>query len=145
MRNKHTIWRVVYGGKMGMPPNGARTVSDVRQLFLEQLRTRTHTLAALCRQHGISRKTAYKWLQRFQQAGPPGLHDRSRRPHHSPGRTDSCLEQTIIQTHQRFHWGAAKVHAYLRDQNLPVPSITTVQAILTRHHLVATPRPPAEP
>ncbi len=128
-----------------MPWKGALTVSDVRQLFLEQLRTHTHSLAALCRQHGISRKTAYKWLRRFQQAGPPALHDRSRRPHHSPARTDSCLEQAIVQTHQRFHWGAAKIHAYLQAQKLPVPSITTVQAILTRRHLVATQHPPAEP
>lgn len=128
-----------------MPWKGALTVSDIRQLFLEQLRTHLHSLAAACRQHGISRKTAYKWRHRFQQAGVQGLQDRSRRPYHSPDRTDPALEQAIIQTHQQFHWGAAKIHAYLRSQQQPVPSITTVHAILRRHGQVLPHRPTAEP
>ena len=35
---------------------------------------------------GISRKTTYKWLERYEVAGPSGLIDRSRRPAQSPER-----------------------------------------------------------
>ena len=56
----------------------------------------------LCRRFGISRKTGYKWLRRFEQEGPPGLSDRSRRPHHSPRRTASEVEQRVLALRQRF-------------------------------------------
>jgi len=37
----------------------------------------------LCRRHGISPKTGYKWLARYQADGAAGLADRSRRPVHT--------------------------------------------------------------
>ena len=37
----------------------------------------------LCERYAISRKTGYKWLDRFDEAGRPGLRDRSRTPHHA--------------------------------------------------------------
>ena len=43
-------------------------------------------VAELCREHGISRKTGYKWLERFREGGLPALEDMSRRPHTSPRR-----------------------------------------------------------
>lgn len=41
-------------------------------------------ISELCREHGISRKTAYKWLERFKSRGVQGLEDLSKRPHNSP-------------------------------------------------------------
>jgi hypothetical protein len=35
----------------------------------------------LCREYGISRPTAYRWINRYNETGPEGLVDRSRRPH----------------------------------------------------------------
>ncbi len=35
-------------------------------------------MAALCEEYGVSRKTGYKWLQRFVAGGPAGLVERSR-------------------------------------------------------------------
>ena len=37
--------------------------------------------ADLCRAHGISRPTAYRWINRYSEMAPEGLVDRSRRPH----------------------------------------------------------------
>lgn len=48
--------------------------------------------AELCGRFGVSRKTGYKWLRRFQEEGLRGLVDRPRRPEHSPHRTDPALE-----------------------------------------------------
>ena len=35
----------------------------------------------LCREYGISRKTGYKWRERFVERGLGGLGELSRRPH----------------------------------------------------------------
>ncbi len=49
------------------------------------------TVRELCEWYGVSRKTAYKWLARYGEEGPGGLHDRSRRPRHSPNATDPLV------------------------------------------------------
>lgn len=41
----------------------------------------------VCRRSGISRKTGYKWLNRYRVLGSAGLEERSRRPHSSPHKT----------------------------------------------------------
>ena len=41
-------------------------------------------VSELCRRYGISRKTGYKWLNRYEREGREGLGDRSRKPDHSP-------------------------------------------------------------
>jgi len=129
-----------------MPWKGALTVSDLRWLFVQQVQRQDLSLAAACRLYGISRKTAYKWRHRFHAGGRTALHDQSRRPHHSPGRTDPELELLIVQTHQCFHWGAAKIHAYLTAQQArPLPSVTTVHAVLKRHQQLHPPHASEEP
>jgi transposase-like protein len=45
------------------------------------------TVAELCRRHDISRKTGYKWIDRYQSEGPDGLQDRSHQPHVCPHAT----------------------------------------------------------
>ena len=37
-------------------------------------------MSDLCREFGISRKTGYKFLERYQEFGPNGLWDQSRKP-----------------------------------------------------------------
>ena len=62
----------------------------------------------LCRRHGISPKTGYKWLARYQADGAAGLADRSRRPAHSPQRTAPPMERRIVALHRRYpYWGPA--------------------------------------
>nr|WP_260741850.1 helix-turn-helix domain-containing protein [Edaphobacter lichenicola] len=46
------------------------------------------SVADLCRAYGISRPTAYRWINRYNEAGPEGLVDRSSRPH-------SCSHATL--------------------------------------------------
>ena len=43
------------------------------------------------------------------------------------------LEEAILAVHDQYYWGAAKIHAHLnRTTDLPLPSVTTVRAILKR-------------
>ena len=61
--------------------------------------------AELCRRYGVSRKTGYKWLHRFEQHGPQGLADRSHRPHSCPHATPLEVVQAILELRRRRGWG----------------------------------------
>jgi transposase len=53
--------------------------NDERMRFVIRLKD-GETMASLCREFGISRKTGYKIFERYQQCGLEGLSDRVRRP-----------------------------------------------------------------
>ena len=89
-------------------------------------------LAALCRGFGISRKTAYKWLERYRLEGQTGLEDQSRKPHSSPASSPAELESLVLSLHGRYPcWGARKLVALLPQSIRPHHS--TVDSILRRH------------
>lgn len=93
---------------------------------------------ALCRRFGISRKTGYKWLARYKQAGESGLADQSRRPHGSPTRTSAEIEELLVKARQDHPaWGGRKLRVYLERRGareLPAPS--TITEILRRRGLL---------
>jgi transposase InsO family protein len=90
-------------------------------------------IAALCRAFGISRKTAYKWLERFRQDGNNGLQDQSRRPHASPASAAAELESTVLELNALHpYWGARKLRALMPEAEQR-PHHSTIDAILRRH------------
>ena len=95
----------------------------------------TANIRSLCRRFEISPKTAYKWLDRYQEAGAEGLVDRSRRPQHSPSRTAPFVEQAILRLREKHPaWGARKLrHRLLAQKHHDLPSVSTISAILQRH------------
>ena len=60
---------------------------DERLRFVAAVKSGTGRISALCRIFGISRKTAYKWLNRYEQKGPEGLEELSRARHFHPNAT----------------------------------------------------------
>ncbi len=62
--------------------------------------------AALCRLYGISRRTGYKWLERFRQGGWPELEDRSHAAHRQPGRIPGSVERRVIEARRQHPMGA---------------------------------------
>jgi putative transposase len=93
----------------------------------------------LCREYGISRKTAYKYIHRFQAFGLDGLKDQSRRPHHLASQTDALTEQMILDTKfDHPSWGAKKLKPALERQypDIVFPAVSTISAILSRHGLI---------
>lgn len=117
-----------------MPWQEVNTV-DLRQEFVQLARQGNRNLSVLCRRYKISRKTGYKWLQRYEQDGDEGLHDRSRRPLHQPQRSPADLEQAVLKVRQRFpEWGGRKLARVMRNEGQPkVPSPSTITQILRRH------------
>lgn len=92
----------------------------------------------LCRCFGISPKTGYKWLKRYMDEGDAGLVDRSRRPNHSPNSTPLVLERAIVKLRKTHPaWGGRKLHRRLSQMGArPLPSPSTITAILHRHNLI---------
>ena len=86
-----------------------------REFVMLALQEKAHR-AELCWRFGVSRKTGYKWLTRFQEEGLRGLVDRPRRPEHSPHRTDPALEAAVVALRERHPaWGGRKLQRRLRD------------------------------
>lgn len=114
------------------------TTMSLRIEFIHFLSQERSTFSQLCRQFGISRKTGYKWLARYRAGGESELADRSRRPHHSPGRSAADMEAGVMRVRQAHPaWGARKIRAYLErhgHQSLPCPS--TITAILHRQEQI---------
>jgi len=96
-------------------------------------------LSALCREFGISRKTGYKWLRRYEQVGSlKDLGEQSRRPHRTPRRTPEEVEDLVEQVRREYGWGGKKLHWVLRQRHgIELPSVT-IQRILKRRGLVST-------
>jgi transposase InsO family protein len=97
------------------------------------------TMTELATQYGVSRKTAYKWRERYEREGLLGLCDHSRRPHHSPFVTEAALVDALVAVRRRHpRWGAKKLLAVLRRRrpHAPWPARSTVAAWLKRRGLI---------
>lgn len=112
---------------------------DQRLEFIRECRSELFTMTELMTQYGISRKTAYKWLERYEAEGVLGLRDRSRRPHASPHATAADLIEAIVdQRHRHPRWGAKKLLAVLRrrDPDAAWPARSTVCDLLKHRGLI---------
>ncbi|MBB0187246.1 helix-turn-helix domain-containing protein [Burkholderia cepacia] len=120
-------------------PWSTRDTMSLRQEFVLLARQEGCNRRELCRRFGISPQTGYKWLARYVESGDAGLADRTRRPSHSPMRTEAELEQAVIALRQQHPaWGGRKISRRLADlgwSDVPAPS--TVTSILHRYGLIA--------
>ena len=115
---------------------------DERMRFVIRLED-GETMASLCREFGISRKTGYKILERYEQCGVEGLSDRTRRPFRYANQLPEQVEAAIVAARrEKPHWGARKIRERLL-RRLPhavkVPACSTIHAVLDRHGLVSRP------
>lgn len=103
----------------------------------------TYSISEVCRRHGVSRKTGYKWLGRYGEDGAEGLRDRSRRPHRSPNKTPEEIEALLIEVREKHpRWGPDKLLAVIKRHHpdLELPARSTVAAILKRQGLIRSRR-----
>lgn len=106
--------------------------------FVTLARTDRFTITDLSEQFGISRKTAYKYLERYAEGGPSALLPRSHRPHTCPQRTDEAIESLVLAERQLHRtWGPKKIQDILLKKHgvdAP-PACSTIGEILRRHGL----------
>lgn len=114
------------------------TYMSEREEFVRRALAGDSNMSALSRRFGVSRKTGYKWLTRFDPAVAHSLQDRSRRPLLSPRRSAESME-AIVCAVRREHpaWGGRKIHHLLRaDGFVAVPAASTITGILARNGLL---------
>ncbi len=61
-------------------PWSERDRMSLREELIHLIESQKISMTELCRRFQLSRKTGYKWVQRFRAEGTAGLADRSRRP-----------------------------------------------------------------
>lgn len=108
---------------------------DERVLFIADYLRKSNNFSQLCERYGISRKTGYKWVERYRATGADGLIERSRRPHRAGQETPYAIRQAILELRdQRDPSGPKKLQALLaqRFDEDAVPSKTTIYNILRR-------------
>lgn len=109
-----------------------KTVMEQRKEFIEQAAECTN-FSALCREYGISRKTGYKWQNRFREDG--SVSDRSRRPKHPHAKTAPVIEAAVLAMREENpSWGGRTIHAVLEADGIKgLPSAKTCSNILKRN------------
>lgn len=115
------------------------TAMSERKTFVSHALKAEASFSALCREFGISRKTGYKWLERYREEGLGGLEDQPRRPQHSPTQTVPEVEQVIVEARQAHPvWGSRKLKRWLENRGYrSIPAPSTITAILARHGLLS--------
>lgn len=108
---------------------------EERFRFIEASRAGEFSLAELCRQFGVTRKTGYKWLERYEAGGIEALKDRSRAPIEHPNRVLDEVAEAVIQARRdHMHWGPEKIAAWLAETEPAIlwPAASTIGEILKR-------------
>lgn len=93
----------------------------------------------LCHDFGISRRTGYKWIRRYQADGAAALVDRSRAPRSHPNAIDENVVQAIVAVRRQHpRWGPRKVRVILARQypRWVLPAASTIGDILKRNGMV---------
>jgi transposase InsO family protein len=112
---------------------------DEKTRFIADHLRGTFSISELCTNYRISRKTAYKWIDRYLHEGPGGLEDRSRKPYTAPNRTPQHIVDALLEV--RGHhpsWGAGKLLAFVqrRHRGWELPARSTANEILKREGML---------
>ncbi len=116
------------------------TTMEQKIEFICEWRTGKYTLTELCRSFEISRPTAYKLIDRFENQGFEGLKEQSRKPGKHPNTTDQKIVDNILKLKEKHKlWGAKKIRILLFKEfaKEQIPSVVTVHNILRKNGLVS--------
>lgn len=112
---------------------------DEKSRFIGVVKTKSMTVAEACRRFSISRKSAYKWIGRFEKQGMAGLAELSRKPKRCPWVLPKGLRATLIALRKRRpHWGPRKMLAWMgkHEPLVALPAASTVGELLKREGLI---------
>jgi putative transposase len=111
---------------------------DERMRFVMAVEKGEEPFAAICRRFGVSRRTGYKWLERYDEVGVEGLIDRSRAPlNHPHAISDAIVERCLAVRRAHPTWGPVKVRAWLarRAPREEWPAASTIGTLFDREGL----------
>jgi len=113
-------------------------MDEQRIQFVARAVSGKERMTALCQEFGIARPTGYRWRGRYERGGTfAALGEQSRRPHHSPKRTEAWKEERVVALREQTGWGAKKLRVVLQDEQQVAIPVRTIHRILERRGLVA--------
>jgi transposase len=104
---------------------------------------RTDNANTVCRTFGISRKTFYKWLNRYEQSNgdTTSLLDRSRTPHTIRKKTTDTVRSLIVQVREATGFGPRRIATELKEKNNIQISPRTIWKVVHHHEMNNKPHP----
>lgn len=115
-----------------MPWKETNMIKERTEFALKALQEGVN-FSALCTEYGISRKTGYKWLQRYRQEGAQGLGDGSRRPQASPHQLAEGAILRMVRLHESHpSWGPKKIRVLYLRQHGSAPSESSFKRIFAQ-------------
>jgi putative transposase len=123
-----------------MPWKETRVMDEKIKMISDWL-SGEYSVSELSQMYGVSRKTLYKWIGRYELDQNTGLQERSRSPLRMPRSTPTEIVAQILGCKsQHEHWGARKILAWLERHQPEVnwPAASTTNEILKRHSMVHT-------
>lgn len=122
---------------------------DMGRYLVEAHLREGRPVAELAAAHGVDRSWIYKLLARYRAEGDAGLVARSRRPHRSPTRVGTEIEEEIVLLRKQLaeeglDAGAVTIAWHLGRRHEVVPSVSTIWRVLNRRGFV-TPQPRKRP
>ena len=121
-----------------MPWKETCAVNEKRR-FINDWLGQDWNMTDMCEHYGISRKTGYKWLERFKSEGSLGLDEQSRAPRGHPNETAESIQAGILEMRRKHpSWGPKKLRQRLRivRPEIAWPVESTIGEILKRKGLV---------
>ena len=116
-------------------PWESKTVEELRKEFVLAAQSNCN-FSSLCREFGISRKTGYKWVARYDNG--MSLSDKSRKPFTVANKTPEDVELLIVSLRlENPGWGAKKLKEVLERKGYKIPCTKTVNNILNRHECIS--------
>jgi len=129
--------RIIPAGFAKLPvPVNLSKAAKLRLSWMDYYR-KTQDASLTCRHFGMSRSLFYKWKKRYDQRGPKGLEEHSRRPQRLRTPTTPHAQVNLIRTLRRQHPEFSKYKLQIilqRDYDL-VLSASTIGRIITRYQL----------
>src|SRR4029450_7814879 len=120
---------------------------DEKIKFVAAVNTHQSSFAEVCREFGISRKSGYVLMRRYEQAGLRGLLARPRAPPTPPNAMDEAMAEQLLRIKQRYpRLGPGKVldrmcmQGHEREQ---LSARSSVGDLFKRHGLVRRRKPRA--
>jgi len=115
-------------------------VVDKKLGFINDWLAGEEAMTQLCSRYGISRKTGYALVLRYEREGASGLEPRSRAPHrHGRAMPAAAVREAILDLRdERRRWGPKKLRARLAELHPETawPAPSTIGDLLRREGLV---------
>lgn len=109
---------------------------DLRINFVSMVLEYNTRVTTACEIFGISRKTGYKWLNRYKQSNSViDLNDRSTAPNNQPTKIDPASEARVVQLRNQYGWGARKLQVLLAAEDIYLTE-TTINRVIERNNLI---------